>query len=173
SPGTRFATRMRRKAESVCAQHRATVQDGPIANMYTVVQRDSGVQKTVRSDRRTCPHNATRPDTRALANAGAVFNHTVRTNADALGYLGRLCNDRSGMNSFGQTLDTVLVKPLSQQGVHQIRLTAKHDPEWHRLSFEGFPGFGSQDDRGRATMLQLVLKAWSRQKADLAWPCAK
>src|SRR5690606_21640492 len=107
SPGARFASRMRRKAEAVRAQHGAAMHDDPIAQMDVVIKRDARVQQAVGPNGRSGADDTPRPQAGSRPDARAILDDAMRPDADVVGHLRRSGDDGAGMDALGQVLDAM------------------------------------------------------------------
>src|SRR5690606_6403912 len=79
-----LGTRVGSEPEAVGTQHAAGMQNGAIAHGDTVVQGDVRVQQAIFAQRRARTNDTAGAKARTTTDAHAVFDHAVRTDADAL-----------------------------------------------------------------------------------------
>src|SRR5690606_12640104 len=113
------------------------------------IKRDSRMQQTIAAQYGACADDAARTKPGAGADACASLDHTMRADADAISQLRIRRYNGCGMYAFFETLHTMAVEPLCQQGIHDIGLTAQNDAIARIRSNISLKVRFGQDDRRR------------------------
>src|SRR5690606_36386527 len=106
---------VRRKTESVGPNHGAAVINGSFTNIQTVINRNIGIQPTVRTYGRASSNETTRTNACAITDYGAGLNGNVRTDADIHTESDLLANGGGGM-------DTRMVRALRSEQSGETRV---------------------------------------------------
>ncbi|KAG1443435.1 hypothetical protein G6F57_018097 [Rhizopus arrhizus] len=176
APGALAQRGVRREAESVRAQHGATVDDRPRAHLHAVVQRDVRMPPASRPDRRSGADAATRPQYRIAADARTGFHDTI--GADTHAFL----DHRVGRDDCRRVLGGRLrrppggIEPLRHTRVKQIGMFADDQRERRPGSpfgFQGLGDLGGDDDRPCLRRAELALVAGVRQESDFLTACRR
>lgn len=176
--------RVRREAETVRAQHHATVDDGARADLDALVQRDVGMQAAVGTDRRSGANHAACAQHAAAADPRSRLDNAIRTDTHVVFDVRVSRDHRRGVRGGRQGRTPRGVEPLRHPGVQQIGMLAHDQRETRPVGAGGLQRLGHvgrDDHRPRlgGGKLALVfgigqeadfLAAGRRQRADAADP---